>query len=397
MSIDAREFLPSGNYIVCAKADDPLSRPARARLIWAANTAQATMALGVKTILVGGAQDQGFPVESFAGLSATKRRIAALYGVNTDFEIRTVSSKRTDPERVYAEYPINVLPHAGLVHTRDPRIAALCSKRSIPFILEFHDEDYQDPAHWEGIDFSASSCKAAIAITTSVAAGLMSLGLPKDKILVQNSGANGRAATDRFQAASRWREALLDGWFERLVVYSGGLQTERGVEHIMWAAKALPNYMFVLCGGHQSDISRLESLLRACGVTNVKLPGYMPFENVCEIQQAADVLLFTRSAASRAAVTSPLKFFEYLLSGRPIVSAGIPALQTILTHNLDTFAYEAGSSSSLIDAIAAAVANRAWGPERSLPNITLGLDYVWEARQRRIMNFVGPVSVRTTF
>jgi len=391
-------FLPEGHYVVCAKANDPLSNPARARLIWAANTAQAMQSLGVPALLAGGAQDHGFPVESFAGKAAAKRRIAQLYGIDTDFDLRIVANNRRDPDRIYnAEYPQNVLPHAGLVHTRDPRIAALCSKRAIPFILEFHDEDYQEPEHWEGIDFASPSCKALIAITASVSQRLIALGLPADKILVQNSGANSRASADRFEAASRWRASLLEDWYERLVVYTGGLQTERGVEHILWAAKALPRFLFVLGGGHANDIRRLEAIIEKRGITNIKLPGYMPFDTVCEIQQAADVLLFTRAATARATVTSPLKFFEYLLSGRPVVSARIPSVESVDGGKLAVHYYNPGSTSSLVEAIVRATSGKRWTNAREDANIQAGADFVWEARQRRIMDFIGPIEVKTTF
>lgn len=398
MTAALKHFLPQGYYVVCAKADDALSNPARARLIWAANTAQAMEGLGVPSILAGGAHDQGFSIESFAGMAAARRRIGGLYGIPTDFDLRIVANRRSTPERIYdVEYPQNVLPHAGLVHTRDPKVAALCSKRSIPFILEFHDEDYQEPQYWDGIDFAASSCKALIAITSLVRERLIALGLPADKILVQNSGANRRAADDRYEAACRWRDSLLENWYERLVVYTGGLQTERGVEHIVWAASALPRFLFVLGGGHPNDIRRLEAMIQKRGITNIKLPGYMPFDVVCEIQQAADVLLFTRAATARAKVTSPLKFFEYLLSGRPIVSARIPAVESVDGGDLAVEYYDPGSSSSLVEAIIRTTKGKMWTQAREDANIRAGADYVWEARQRRIMDFIGPIEVKTTF
>ena len=398
MTDSIRPFLTEGHYVVCAKASDPLSNPARARLIWAANTAQAMQSLGVSSLLVGGAHNHPFPIESYAGKSAAKRRIAHLYGIDTDFDLRIVTDRPTEPERIYTtEYPKNVLPHAGLVHTRDPKIAALCSKRAIPFILEFHDEDYQEPQHWTGIDFDAASCKGLIAITASVRDRLIMLGLPAEKILVQNSGANRQAAADRYPAAQRWRKSLLGDWYQRLIVYTGGLQSERGVEHILWAAAALPDFLFVLCGGHSSDIARLESIITARGITNVKLPGYMPFEAVCEVQQAADVLLFTRAATARATVTSPLKFFEYLLSGRPIVAAQIPSVESVSQPDLAVEYYRPGSSSSLADAIIGTTKKHRWTKLREENNVKAGEEYIWEARQRRIMDFVGPIDVKTTF
>lgn len=138
----------SGKYVVCAKADDPIARQARARLIWMSNTAQATQNLGISTLLVGCASELPFKPESLAGQFAIERLLKYWYGIAADFDFQVLYTTSKEKDRiktlVEVEYARYILPFAGIVHTRDPIIAAECAKRKINYILEYHDEHYQN-------------------------------------------------------------------------------------------------------------------------------------------------------------------------------------------------------------------------------------------------------------
>lgn len=391
--------LSAGSYVVSAKADDPIARPARARLIWAANTAQAMQNLGVRTLLVGTNGGLPFKTDTLAGVAAARRYLSHLYGVKADFDLRVIPSTgngHAGKSFAATEFPRHVFPEAGLVHTRDPAVALECAKLRINYIWEHHDEGYQNEfTAMQDLRLDRPQCRAIVAITESVRDRLLGLGVPPAKSIVLPSGVNATTHQLRQERASSWRRFLLAGGYTRLVAYSGGMQHERGIEHLLLAAEKLPHVRFVFLGGHEADLGIWRTELSRRRISNCKLLGYHPHETVCEVQQASDVLVFTRLASGRPDVTSPLKFFEYLLSGVPIVAASVPSLQQ-LPKDLDVRFYDPGEALALTAVLQDRLGQDNW-PQRSDVNVAAGLKYTWEMRQRALLDFIGPIEARTTF
>jgi glycosyltransferase involved in cell wall biosynthesis len=173
------------------------------------------------------------------------------------------------------------------------------------------------------------------------------------------------------------------------------MQHERGIEHLLDAAERLPDVRFVFLGGHETDLATWRTELSRRRVANCKLLGYHPHETVCEVQQASDAVVFTRLASGRPEITSPLKVFEYLVTGVPIIAASIPSLQR-LPSQLDVTWYDAAQPETLALALKSRLAEGEW-PIRSDANIAAGLSFTWEMRQRALLDFTGPIDARTTF
>jgi glycosyltransferase involved in cell wall biosynthesis len=393
--------LSAGRYVVAARAGDPILQPARARLIWAANTASATALLGIPTLLAGGASALPYEVANPAGKAAVRRELGRLYGVEGDFDIALLQDPKAPKGQDWSaggQFIRQVLPEAGLVHTRDPAIVLECARRNVNWIYEEHDEDYQVGFASQAAHFlQQPCCRAVVAITETVAQRLRAEGVPADRLLVLESGVSRAALHRRDKAAELWRVSLLRPGFSHLVAYAGGLHDERGIEHILRAAARLPQMVFVLAGGHSNDQARWSRAIEERGISNIKLIGYQEHDVVCTLQQAADIVLATRSAGPRAEITSPLKLYEYLLSGTPFVAAQISGSARIRSAGLAGLAYDPRVSDELASVITEAIAQFPRRPNGHEQNIEAGLAYTWEARQRRLLSFLGPIMVRETF
>ncbi len=83
-------------------------------------------------------------------------------------------------------------------------------------------------------------------------------------------------------------------------------------------ARLRPDYSFVLIGDTRADVSELEKL------PNVLLPGRRPYEELPAYCAAFDagLLLFARRAMTRN--INPIKMYEYLAAGLPVVSTPLP-------------------------------------------------------------------------
>lgn len=231
---------------------------------------------------------------------------------------------------------------------------------------------------------AADGVRGILAISNGVRDDLVKLGVERARIHVEH---------DAFEA-SRFRDlpprvdarAALD--LPRavpLVVYTGGLLDWKGIDVLIAAAKELPDVYFAIAGGMDADVARLRQ--KAGGLANVRIDGFQPPERVKLYLAAGDVgVVPNRSQPEISArYTSPLKVFEALAVGLPLVVSDLPSLREILTPEEeavfvapdDAHALAAGLATLLGDpsrraAIAARMRARA-------PSHT------WDARATRIL------------
>ena len=122
------------------------------------------------------------------------------------------------------------------------------------------------------------------------------------------------------------------------VVCTGHLYTGRGVELFTQLAEAFcpQGVRFLWAGGRQADIEMWQS--RTKGITNLTFCGFIPNAQLPMYQAAADVLLMPYSrqigissgAGNSAQISSPMKMFEYLATGRAILASDLPVFQEVL-------------------------------------------------------------------
>ncbi|MBI5155003.1 glycosyltransferase [Candidatus Poribacteria bacterium] len=91
-------------------------------------------------------------------------------------------------------------------------------------------------------------------------------------------------------------------------------------------ARARPRWSFALIGPEWEGGRPSLALERLRGLPNVRFFGHVPYEDLPAYLHAASVLLipYVRNDATRAVF--PLKFFEYLATGRPVVASPLPSL-----------------------------------------------------------------------
>lgn len=122
------------------------------------------------------------------------------------------------------------------------------------------------------------------------------------------------------------------------VGYVGHLYRGRGVELILELARRLPQFEFHLIGGNERELTSW----RARGERpNVTLHGFVAPGTLSRCYQDLDVLLMPyqrrvgvqSGRSDTAAWMSPMKMFEYMASGKAIVSSDLPVLREVLVHD----------------------------------------------------------------
>jgi colanic acid biosynthesis glycosyl transferase WcaI len=108
----------------------------------------------------------------------------------------------------------------------------------------------------------------------------------------------------------------------RTVAYVGLMGYSQGLDVLLPVARDLPEVEFVLAGDgpQRAEIERRAAEL---GLGNVTFPGYLGREETIDVYRRSDILFVqTEDTTYTNAVVLPVKLYEYMAAGRPIVYAG---------------------------------------------------------------------------
>ncbi|HXU39657.1 MAG TPA: glycosyltransferase [Blastocatellia bacterium] len=107
-----------------------------------------------------------------------------------------------------------------------------------------------------------------------------------------------------------------------VIGYYGAIADWFDLELMTHAAKARPEYTFVLLGGvFNLDVSELESL------PNVRLLGQQPYETMPQYLYHFDVCMIPFKINPITEATDPVKLYEYLSAGKPVVSVALSEVE----------------------------------------------------------------------
>ncbi len=180
--------------------------------------------------------------------------------------------------------------------------------------------------------------------------------------------------------------------------YAGGLRPEKGISLILDVAKLLPEIDFHLVGGSKDEILFWQS--KAQGMTNVFFHGHVEPWKAVQYQKSCDVLLAPYQLLSwtrengRLEITrdqkrfignSPLKYFEYMASQKPIVTSDIPIAREVFTHGHDALLLEENPA-KWAKGIAMLEQDRDMAQKLSQNAGKRVLDFTWDKRAAKILS-----------
>jgi glycosyltransferase involved in cell wall biosynthesis len=145
-------------------------------------------------------------------------------------------------------------------------------------------------------------------------------------ILIENAPGSSDETPTREQA-DEVRRRLGLGPTTPTVLYTGTFEAYQGLdllfEAMTFVKAARPDVRLVLAGGKPGQIDRAREQARAAAVDDVAIfTGERPASEIPAYLRAADALVSPRSRGTN----TPLKIYQYLRSGRPIVAT------RLLTH-----------------------------------------------------------------
>jgi len=179
------------------------------------------------------------------------------------------------------------------------------------------------------------------------------------------------------------------------VLYAGQLYPWKGVDVLVEAMAEVPGARLVILGGlaGEADLLRIDSLVRARGLKDrVELPGTVaPARVADELKRAAAVAVPFLKTVMTEAHTSPLKAFEAMAAGRPIVASDLPSSREVLRHGQNALLVPPGSASALAAALRSVLADAGLARRLAEQAWADAPAYSWDARGRRIKDLIEEV------
>lgn len=184
-------------------------------------------------------------------------------------------------------------------------------------------------------------------------------------------------------------------------VYCGSLLPGKGVETLLRAAPQVPDVEFHVIGGSPEQITAL-------GATppNVVLHGRMSHTEAIAKLRTFDIALapygdvvhgarHKPGGANLAQWMSPLKIFEYMAAGLPIVTSALPVLREVLDEGRTALLSAPGDAESLAQAVRRLAGDAGLREQlATAAQAELLGHYTWERRARRIAEFLEDGAVR---
>jgi glycosyltransferase involved in cell wall biosynthesis len=231
--------------------------------------------------------------------------------------------------------------NADLIYTWLPQSAVLGLWAGYPVVLEMHADVAGKMGAWWLRQFWKAKGRKVMTVTTSALRNALErstkLQFSDDALLVAPNGVE-LEKYDRLPNPSEARHQL--DLPEGLTVgFTGHIYHGRGADLLFVLAKQMPQVNFLWVGGTPELVDFWRAKLTEAKMTNVTMTGFVKHEVIPLYQAASDILLmpYSRSISASsgqdiAEVINPMKMFEYMASGRAIVSADLPSIREVLNE-----------------------------------------------------------------
>ena len=296
----------------------------------------------------------------------------------------------------------------GFVYSRSLRACLIPAARGVPTVLEVHTlssfDARQDRWALQRL-LRSPGLRGIVAISAGLADDLVdALAVPEERILVAHDAvrlagpntaeASGTRSTDQRRTASLDRTLV--------VGYTGSLFSGRGVDVLLAAVRRAPWLRLHLVGGPAPVATQLRAELAAEGLAErVTVHGVVTPVRARALQREFDVLVapfatkvLTDSGVDSTRWMSPMKIFEYMASGRPMVTSDLPVLREVLRPGVDALMVRPEDPDALLEALGQLRDDPEFGELLARSALTrVASEFTWERRARQILErFIPPSS-----
>lgn len=263
------------------------------------------------------------------------------------------------------------------------------------FIYEAHDiwtdtqkDDtvtLQDPSEYQRTSVALQQYDLVLAVTSGLAKDLQSLVSDAGNIttLPLCSGLERR----------RNEPEITSFPAQPLIGYMGTLDRSHGLDDLFRAVEVLPdNYRFQLIGRiKDSDRRWLDDWLQRPLIrARVQVKPQVGYQDIVQEIDSCDVLLAPAGDTIHSLrYRSPLKVFDYMMRGKPIVAADVPGHREILQAGQNTVFYQPEQVESLAQALRSVIEQPQVAQRIAIGAWNQAANHTYDGRARQLLELVG--------
>ena len=302
----------------------------RASSVHVMRMCQALAELGHEVVLV----NKDTPEASEAGV----KDVYQFYGVEPVFSIEKLKRPSFRGGGIWFmtavwKYLRENRQAVDIVYSRDIPGAWIATRLGLPTIFEAHGVPPNGLVRslYQGM-ISEQSFLRLIVISQGLKDDLANLQLLPivAEVVVAHDGAI--PIKDQAPGTDRLGQLKDDGF---AVGYIGQLYPGKGIEVILPLARRMADVCFHIIGGQEEDLRYWQAQKPP---QNVKFHGFISPGEISDLYRKFDVLVLPAQnkvygASGQSEISrwmSPMKMFEYMATGKPIVSSDLPVLREVL-------------------------------------------------------------------
>lgn len=269
--------------------------------------------------------------------------LSKIFGISKEFSIRYIKTFKF--LRRYDFFIISgfilLFKSFHLVHTWLPQVALIAGLLRTPYMMELHGLPTGNLGPWFHKKLFFSNHKKRFLVITNALKLLYENKFqftftPMDIVIAPN-GVTLEPYYDNKKVIGLRSKLGLDNHFT--AVYTGHLYQGRGMKLLIELAKSLPDVQFLWVGGRVDDVNYWKDQSEKLELRNLTLTGFVNNEEIPAYQILGDVLLMPyeniiagSSGGNSVDFCSPMKMFEYMAAGKPIISSDLPIIHEILNE-----------------------------------------------------------------
>lgn len=276
-----------------------------------------------------------------------------------------------------------------VIYSRDQFTLWFLSFTSKLFIYEIHSFPGK-PVFYKRI---WSRAHKIITITLALKKKIIEYGISEGKIMVACDAVDLTAFNAVYEEKNDLRMELELPRDNFLIGYIGKFKTlemEKGIKTMIESLTMLDkSNQMVFVGGEDLEIKEYKIIANRFNVLpQCVFISYQPYAKIIKYMKAMDALVIPfPNYRHYAFYASPLKLFEYMASGRPIIASDLPALREIL-NNENALFFRAGDAADLAKVVKMLKSSKTLGLHLSRQALADVKEYTWEKRARNILNFI---------
>lgn len=275
----------------------------------------------------------------------------------------------------------NVVGKKDIVYTRDFIIPLLFSKKR-NVCLELHDIPQSNFL----FKLAIKRPKLFFVLNKNIKLELVKMGVKEEIIHIFPSGVEIKEFDIQISQKEA-REKLTLPSDKKLIIYSGQFYSWKGVDALAESARFLQDYYFVFVGGTEPELSKFKK--EYGNLKNISIESFKERSIIPLYLKSADVLVIPQSVKEKISThySSPLKMFEYMASGRPIVASDLSSIRETLDEESAIFA-ESDNPKSFMEAIKKVLSDEDLATRISENAYNKVLQYSWAERARNILDII---------